>query len=124
MLSDDAGRDGNEAGQGANDLALAMALEAAKPDNFPAIDDKRYRWPRLRNDNLGNGEGRILLQWLQSSWGEKLPKLASDHQGDQIVARELGRRASRNVLAVFQDGRCIAEAENLVEAVADIENQL
>ena len=51
-----------------------------------------------------------------------LAQLAADHQAHDLVLGQLRRRAHRDEPAVAQDGHPVGEAQDLAQAVADVDD--
>ena len=115
------------AGQRAHDLALALAFEAAHADDLAA--------PQLQPGARAAGQRRQAAHVQGQRCGaagrrrpgarrkQRLQRPA-DHQRDQPVGGQRGNRLGGHVLAVLEHRHHVAEPEDLVEPVADVEHQL
>ena len=109
----------------AHDLPLALALQPGEAEDFAAVQLERDAGPAAAGDEAGDGERDGRTAPAPRAAAETIAKARvppSATRGGR--ASELGRRRGRHVAAVLQHRRRVAEAEDLVEPVADVEDQL
>ena len=70
----------------------------------------------------GRATSRTGSPIVASSFGNRLVDRAADHHLDQVVVAGLGDRAGRDVGAVAQHGDPVGEHEDLLEAMADVDD--
>ena len=110
------------AAQGAQHLALAVALGAGEAENFAAADVKRHVAEARaaeaadRQHDLGRPARRSLRIF-------RLDR-AADHHGDEVVLGEpVVDLVGAPALAVAQDGYAVGKGEDLRQAMADIDHR-
>ena len=105
--------------EGPGDLGLAGADQPVEADDLAPLD--------LEGDVLEQMVGRPSAvrtgSPLRLSRHVVLEDRAADHHLDQLrPSRDLGKRLGRDVLAVPQHGDGVAELEDLVELVGDVDH--
>ena len=123
---------------GARDLGAARADQPGQPDDLAGADAERdvLEHDRRRiltgagaaeTAHLEHRRRRALGEALQTALGlfrpEEVPQGTADHQPDDAVGRRLGDRQLAGELAVAQDRDPIADGEDLLEAVRDVDDR-
>ena len=103
-----------------HEVFLPVADEAADPEDFAAmeleIDVDRARGAKaLRLEDE-------LARRMRGVGRKQIPGIAADHQADEASRIEPGERTIGGDRSVLQNGDIVAEVEDLIEPVRDIED--
>ena len=97
-----------------------MPDEAADPEDFSAmqLEIDVNRAPGAKAFRLEDESSRR----ARDVWRKQVPGVAANHQADEAVGIKPGQRAIGGDRSVLQNGDVVAEVEDLIEPVRDIEN--